>query len=95
MPNDLFANGSRILGVFTTALINLSIAMESSGFRGLATALLIFLLLIYFYNLFFTLYRVYTGVALGIPQEREREQQQSYNGHSAGDDSVGKGDNQV
>jgi hypothetical protein len=61
--------------VFTTALINLSIALDSPGFRGLAAALLIFLLVIYFGNWIFTLRRVYTGVALGIPQEREREQQ--------------------
>ncbi|USP72798.1 ATPase [Curvularia clavata] len=39
------------LGVFTTSLSNLSIALDSPAFRGLTAALLIFLLIIYFVNL--------------------------------------------
>ncbi|KAJ9618651.1 hypothetical protein H2203_008853 [Taxawa tesnikishii (nom. ined.)] len=46
------------MGVLTTALINLSVAMDSPAFRGLSTALLLFLLIIYFYNLVMTLYKI-------------------------------------
>jgi hypothetical protein len=50
--------------------------MDSTAFRGLTAALLIFLLIIYFYNLSFTAYQIITGVALGIPQEREQEKEE-------------------
>lgn len=59
-----------------TSLLNLSIAMNSPAFRGLVSALLVFLLIIYFFNLGFSVYRIYTGVALGVPQQREEEKQQ-------------------
>ncbi|KAL1596397.1 hypothetical protein SLS60_009043 [Paraconiothyrium brasiliense] len=83
------------MGVFTTSLMNLSIAMNSPGFRGLSAALLIFLLIIYFFNLGFSIYRIVTGVAFGIPQQREEEKKQEQeerekrkedrqNGHRAG-----------
>lgn len=65
--------------MYTTALLNLSNALDSPAFRGLTSALLIFLLLIYFFNLFFTLYRIVTGVAIGIPQQREEEQEKADN----------------
>ncbi|UPX11034.1 uncharacterized protein EKO05_0001660 [Ascochyta rabiei] len=61
------------MGVYTTALINLSIAMNSDAFRGLSAALLIFLVILYFMNWGFTIGRLVTGVALGIPQQREEE----------------------
>jgi hypothetical protein len=62
--------------VLTTALINLSIALNSPGFRGLSAALLVFLVILWFVNWGFTLWRVFTGVALGIPQQREEEEEQ-------------------
>ncbi|XPS74886.1 hypothetical protein M3J09_006998 [Ascochyta lentis] len=61
------------MGVFTTALINLSIALNSDAFRGLSAALLIFLVILYLMNWGFTIWRLVTGVALGIPQQREEE----------------------
>jgi hypothetical protein len=66
-----------LLGVFTTALLNISIALNSTAFRGLTAALLIFLLIIYFVSWGFMLWRIYQGVALGIPQQREEEDQQA------------------
>jgi len=63
--------------VFTTGLLNLSISMNSTAFRGLTTALLIFMLIVYFVNWGGTLWRVYQGVALGVPQQREEEDQQA------------------
>lgn len=61
------------LGVYTTGLINLSIALNSDAFRGFAAALLIFLVILYLMNWGFTIWRLVTGVALGIPQQREEE----------------------
>ncbi|KAJ4986666.1 malic acid transport [Stagonosporopsis vannaccii] len=61
------------MGVYTTALINLSISLNSDAFRGLAAALLIILVILYLMNWGFTLWRLLTGVALGIPQQREEE----------------------
>jgi len=54
-------------------LINLSIALDSDAFRGLSAALLVVLVILYFMNWGFTLWRVFTGVALGIPQQRDEE----------------------
>jgi hypothetical protein len=50
--------------------------MNSPGFRGLSAALLIFLVILYLINWGFTLWRVFTGVALGIPQQREEEEEE-------------------
>lgn len=67
------------MGVFTTALLNLSNALNSSALRGITTALLIFMFLVYFVNWGCTLRRIYTGEALGVPQQRaEKTQQRSY-----------------
>jgi len=63
--------------VFTTGLLNLSVSMNSTAFRGLTTALLIFMLIVYFVNWGGTLWRVYQGVALGVPQQREEEDEQA------------------
>jgi hypothetical protein len=63
--------------VFTTALLNLSIALNSAAFRGLTAALLIFMFIIYFGNWAGTIWRISQGVALGIPQQREEEDQQA------------------
>jgi hypothetical protein len=63
--------------VFTTALLNLSIALDSPVFRGLTAALLVFLFIVYFVNWGGTLWRIWQGVALGIPQQREDEDQQA------------------
>ncbi|KAH7388648.1 voltage-dependent anion channel [Pyrenochaeta sp. MPI-SDFR-AT-0127] len=65
------------MGVFTTALLNLSNGLNSPAFRGLTTALLIFLLAIYFINWAGTFYRLYTGQALGVPQHRLEEDEQA------------------
>lgn len=73
-PRGLSLN--TLLGVFTTSLMNLSIAMDSPVFRGFSAALLVFLLVIYFFNLGFSFYRIVTGVALGVPQQREEEKRQ-------------------
>jgi tellurite resistance protein TehA-like permease len=59
-------------GVFTTALLNLSIALNSPAFRGFVAALLVFLLIIYFANWAGTLWRTYQGIA---PQRGEEDQQ--------------------
>jgi tellurite resistance protein TehA-like permease len=67
----------RLIGVFTTALLNLSIALNSAALRGLTAALLIFLFIIYFGNWAGTVWRMWQGVALGIPQQREEEDQQA------------------
>lgn len=66
-----------LLGVFTTALLNLSIALNSPAFRGLTAALLVFLFIVYFVNWGGTLYRLYTGQALGVPQQRSEEDEQA------------------
>jgi hypothetical protein len=66
-----------LLGVYTTALLNLSISLNSTAFRGLTAALLIFLLIIYFINWGGTIYRIYTKQALGVPQQREEEDEQA------------------
>ena len=63
--------------MFTTGLLNLSVSMNSTAFRGLTTALLIFMLIVYFVNWGGTLWRVYQGVALGVPQQREEEDEQA------------------
>jgi hypothetical protein len=68
---------SSSLGVLTTALINLSIALNSDAFRGLSAALLVFLVILYFMNWGFTIWRLVTGVALGIPQQREEEDEEA------------------
>ena len=47
--------------MYTTALINLSIALNSDAFRGLSVALLIFIFILYFVNRGFTLWRIATG----------------------------------
>lgn len=65
------------LGVYTTGLINLSIALNSDAFRGFAAALLIFLVILYLMNWGFTIWRLVTGVALGIPQQREEEDEEA------------------
>jgi hypothetical protein len=65
------------LGVYTTALLNLSIALNSAAFRGLTAALLLFLFILYFVNWGGSLWRISQGVALGIPQQREEEDQQA------------------
>ena len=44
-----------------TAFIELSISMDSPAFRVLATALLLLLLVNYFVNWGFTLYRIFTS----------------------------------
>lgn len=54
-------------------MINLSIAMNSDAFRGLSAALLIFIVVLYLMNWGFTIWRIASGVALGIPQQREEE----------------------
>lgn len=61
--------------------------MDSPGFRGLSAALLIFLLLIYFYNWVFTLYQVYTGEFLGIPQDRHEEERRRHEQQDRNDQS--------
>lgn len=66
-----------MLGVFTTGLLNLSISLNSTAFRGFTTALLIFMFIVYFVNWGGTLYRLYTGQALGLPQQREEEDEQA------------------
>ncbi|KAF2632129.1 hypothetical protein BU25DRAFT_445259 [Macroventuria anomochaeta] len=65
------------MGVYTTALINLSIALNSDAFRGFSATLLILLVLLYFMNWGFTIWRLVTGVALGIPQQREEEDEEA------------------
>ncbi|KAF2995892.1 hypothetical protein E8E13_004694 [Curvularia kusanoi] len=65
------------MGVYTTALINLSIALNSTVFRGFSAAMLIFLFILYFMNWGFTIWRIATGVALGIPQQREEEDEEA------------------
>jgi hypothetical protein len=65
------------IGVFTTALLNLSVALNSAAFRGLTAALLILMFIVYFGNWAGTLWRISQGVALGIPQQREEEDQQA------------------
>jgi hypothetical protein len=65
------------LGVYTTALLNLSIALNSAAFRGLTAALLIFMFIVYFGNWGATIWRISQGVALGIPQHREEEDEQA------------------
>lgn len=64
-------------GVYTTALINLSIALNSDAFRGLSAALLVILVILYLINWGFTIWRLVTGVALGIPQQREEEDEEA------------------
>jgi hypothetical protein len=66
-----------ILGVFTTALLNLSNSLNSDAFRGLTAALLIFLFIVYFVNWGGSIWRISQGVALGIPQQREEEDEQA------------------
>jgi hypothetical protein len=66
-----------VLGVFTTGLLNLSTSLNSTAFRGFTTALLIFMFILYFVNWGGTLYRLYTGQALGLPQQREEEDEQA------------------
>jgi hypothetical protein len=68
-----------LLGVYATALLNLSIALNSAAFRGLTAALVIFLFIVYFVNWGGSLWRISQGVALGIPQQREEEDQRAKN----------------
>lgn len=91
-------------GVFTTALLNLSVALNSPGFRGLTAALLIFLLFIYFVNTAFTFYRIIVGVALSIPPQQHGERGQyeeskkirkEHNGASGTNAEATKNDNNV
>lgn len=51
--------------------------MNSDAFRGLSAALLIFLVLLYIMNWGLTIWRIITGVALGIPQQREEEDEEA------------------
>jgi hypothetical protein len=51
--------------------------MNSAAFRGLVAALIIFLFILYFGNWAGTAWRIWQGVALGIPQQREEEDQQA------------------
>lgn len=46
-------------------------------FRGLTTALLVLMFVVYFVNWGGTLYRLYTGQALGVPQQRSEEDEQA------------------
>lgn len=62
--------------MFTTGLLNLSIAMDSAAFRGLTAALLLFLFVVYFGNWGGTAWRIWQGTALGIPQQRDGEDEQ-------------------
>ena len=63
--------------MYTTALMNLSIALNSDAFLGLSAALLIFMFILYFMNWGFTLWRIATGVALEVPQQREEEDEEA------------------
>jgi hypothetical protein len=74
---DLLTNANGLTGVFTTALLNLSIALNSAAFRGFTAALLIFMFIVYFGNWAGTIWRISQGVALGIPQQREEEDEQA------------------
>jgi hypothetical protein len=76
-PKAVDGDADACIGVFTTALLNLSIALDSPAFRGLTAALLVFLFIVYFVNWGGTLWRIWQGVALGIPQQREDEDQQA------------------
>jgi hypothetical protein len=51
--------------------------MNSDAFRGLSAALLVLLVILYFMNWAFTIWRLVTGVALGIPQQREEEDEEA------------------
>jgi hypothetical protein len=73
----LVTNG--VTGVYTTALLNLSIALDAPAFRGLVAALVIFMFILYFGNWAGTAWRISQGVALGIPQQREEEDEQARN----------------
>lgn len=57
--------------------MNLSIALNSDAFLGLSAALLIFMFILYFMNWGFTLWRIATGVALGVPQQREEDDEET------------------
>jgi hypothetical protein len=75
--SQLLRKANVILGVFTTGLLNLSVALNSAAFRGLTAALLIFMFIVYFGNWGGTIWRLSQGVALGIPQQREEEDEQA------------------
>jgi hypothetical protein len=66
-----------ILGVYTTGLTNLSIALDFDAFHQLAAALLIFLAILHVMNWGFTIWRLATGVALSIPQQRGEEDEEA------------------
>lgn len=51
--------------------------MNSDAFRGLVTALLIFLFVLYVGTWVGTAWRVWQGTALGIPQQRQEEDEQA------------------
>lgn len=51
--------------------------MNSDAFRGISAALLVFLVILYLMNWGFTIWRLITGVALGIPQQREEEDEKA------------------
>jgi tellurite resistance protein TehA-like permease len=65
------------MGVFTTSLLNLSNSLNSPAFRGFTTFLLIFMVILYLANWVGTCYRLYTGEALGISQQRQEEDEQA------------------
>lgn len=74
-PRELLT--TPLSGVFTTALLNLSIEMDSPAFRVLTTALLLLLLVIYFLNLVLTTYKSLTGSLLGVSQHVKKEKADS------------------
>lgn len=55
----------------------MSIALNSDVFRGFSAALLTILVILYFMNWGFTIWRLVTGVALGIPQQRKEEDEEA------------------
>lgn len=54
-------------------------ALNSAAFRGLTAALLIFLFIIYVGNWAGTIWLISQGTALGIPQQRDQEDEQARN----------------
>lgn len=55
----------------------MSIALNSDVLRGLSAALLVILVILYIMNWGFTIWRIVTGVALGIPQQRDKEDEEA------------------
>lgn len=54
-------------------------ALNSAAFRGLTAALLLFLFIIYVGNWAGTIWRISQGTALGIPQQKDQEDEQARN----------------